>query len=166
MDAEDADDFAAGFLCQTETEFKAKLEQLKQLQQALPFHLGGGRCFIRHSGITQGRLCRHLGVSDSSLSQFLSGKAGLDPSVLIKLCQTLSLSHREIATKFSQPVTSAKILSLQDSHLRWVGADADQRSVPLRSEGISGSLVTGCYGESRYVPLPVSVAIQCEPIRR
>jgi hypothetical protein len=34
MDAEDADDFAAGFLCQTETEFKAKLEQLKQLQQA------------------------------------------------------------------------------------------------------------------------------------
>jgi hypothetical protein len=34
MDAEDADAFAAGFLCQTETEFKAKLEQLKQLQQA------------------------------------------------------------------------------------------------------------------------------------
>jgi hypothetical protein len=31
MDAEDADAFAAGFLCQTETEFK--LEQLKQLQQ-------------------------------------------------------------------------------------------------------------------------------------
>jgi hypothetical protein len=34
MDAEDADDFAAVFLCQTEMEFKAKLEQLKQLQQA------------------------------------------------------------------------------------------------------------------------------------
>ena len=32
MDAEDADAFAAGFLCQTETEFK--LEQLKKLQQA------------------------------------------------------------------------------------------------------------------------------------
>jgi hypothetical protein len=37
MDAEDADAFAAGFLCQTETEFK--LEQLKQSQQAQPFHL-------------------------------------------------------------------------------------------------------------------------------
>jgi transcriptional regulator with XRE-family HTH domain len=71
--------------------------------------------FIRHSGLTQGRLCRHLGISDSSLSQFLSDKAGLDPSVLIKLCQTLSLSHREIATKFSRPVTSAKILNLQES---------------------------------------------------
>jgi hypothetical protein len=34
MDAEDADAFAAGFLFQTEAEFKAKLEQLKQLQGA------------------------------------------------------------------------------------------------------------------------------------
>jgi transcriptional regulator with XRE-family HTH domain len=73
--------------------------------------------FIRHSGLTQGRLCRHLGISDSSLSQFLSGKAGLDPSVLIKLCQTLSLSHQEIQTKFAQPARSAKILNLQESRL-------------------------------------------------
>jgi hypothetical protein len=71
--------------------------------------------FVRHSGVSQGRLCRHLGISDSSLSQFLSGKKGLDPTVLIKLCQTLSLSRREIETKFSQPVTSAKILNLQQS---------------------------------------------------
>ena len=34
MDAEDADALAAGFLFQTETEFKAKLEQLKQFQGA------------------------------------------------------------------------------------------------------------------------------------
>jgi hypothetical protein len=34
MDAEDAAAFAAGFLCQTETKFKAKLEQSKQLLQA------------------------------------------------------------------------------------------------------------------------------------
>jgi hypothetical protein len=34
MDAEDAAAFAAGFLCQTETKFKAKLEQSKQLRQA------------------------------------------------------------------------------------------------------------------------------------
>ena len=30
MDAEDADAFAAGFLCKTRADFEAKLEQLKQ----------------------------------------------------------------------------------------------------------------------------------------
>jgi hypothetical protein len=34
MDAEDADAFAAGFLSETETQFEAKLEQLKRSRQA------------------------------------------------------------------------------------------------------------------------------------
>jgi transcriptional regulator with XRE-family HTH domain len=71
--------------------------------------------FLRHSGLTQGRLCRYLNVSDSSLSQFLGGTKGLDPAVLIRLCQVLSLSHRELETKFAAPVMSSKILRLQES---------------------------------------------------
>jgi transcriptional regulator with XRE-family HTH domain len=73
------------------------------------------KAFLRHSGLTQSRLCRHLSISDSPLSQFLQGTKGLDPTVLIKLCQTLSLSHREIQTKFVEPVRSTKILNLQQS---------------------------------------------------
>jgi transcriptional regulator with XRE-family HTH domain len=73
--------------------------------------------FLRHSGLTQGRLCRYLNVSDSSLSQFLGGTKGLDPAVLIRLCQVLSLSHRELETKFSAPVMSSKIMRLQESTL-------------------------------------------------
>ena len=37
MNAEDADAFAAGFLSETETEFNAKLEQLKHLLLVLRF---------------------------------------------------------------------------------------------------------------------------------
>lgn len=71
--------------------------------------------FLHTTGITQSRLCRYLSISDSSLSQFLSGTKALDPSTIIKLCQTLSLSHREVATKFSEPVRNSKILNLQES---------------------------------------------------
>jgi transcriptional regulator with XRE-family HTH domain len=71
--------------------------------------------FLRHAGISQNNLCRYLSISDSSLSQFLNGTKGLAPEVLIKLCQTLSLSHAEIATKFSTPVRTSKILNLQES---------------------------------------------------
>src|ERR1700731_1901220 len=72
--------------------------------------------FLRHSGISQSRLCRHLSICDSSLSQFLSGARGLEPETIIKLSQTLSLSHDEISTKFSnQPVRNSKILNLQES---------------------------------------------------
>jgi transcriptional regulator with XRE-family HTH domain len=71
--------------------------------------------FLRHSGLTQSNLCRHLSISNSSLSQFLSGTKGLAPETVIKLCQVLSLSHDEIATKFSRPVRSTKILNLQGS---------------------------------------------------
>jgi transcriptional regulator with XRE-family HTH domain len=72
--------------------------------------------FLRHSGISQSRLCRHLSICDSSLSQFLSGARGLEPETIIKLCQTLSLSHQEIETKFSKPPAKAsKILNLQES---------------------------------------------------
>src|SRR5208282_3132643 len=71
--------------------------------------------FLHNTGITQSRLCRYLSISDSSLSQFLSGTKALDPSTIIKLCQTLSLSHREVAAKFTEPVRSSKILNLQES---------------------------------------------------
>ena len=71
--------------------------------------------FLNNTGITQAQLCRYLEIDHSSLSQFLSGTKGLDPSVIIRLCQTLSLSHREVAARFTEPVRSSKILSLQES---------------------------------------------------
>jgi hypothetical protein len=71
--------------------------------------------FLRHSGISQSRLCRHLSICDSTLSQFLSGARGLEAETLIKLCQTLSLSHQDIEAKFSKPVRTSKILNLQES---------------------------------------------------
>ena len=72
--------------------------------------------FLNTTGITQARLCRHLSISDSSLCQFLNGTKGLDPSVIIKLCQTLNLSKRDVATKFStEHARSSKILNLQES---------------------------------------------------
>ena len=71
--------------------------------------------FVHRAGISQGQLCRHLGCSDSSLSQFLHGTKSLDPSVIIKLCQCLSLSQEEVAEKFTEPVRSARIMSLQRS---------------------------------------------------
>jgi transcriptional regulator with XRE-family HTH domain len=71
--------------------------------------------FLNNTGLSQAQLCRYLAIDHSSLSQFLSGTKGLDPSVIIKLCQTLSLSHAEVVTKFSAPVRSSKILNLQES---------------------------------------------------
>jgi transcriptional regulator with XRE-family HTH domain len=71
--------------------------------------------FLKNTGISQAQLCRYLAIDHSSLSQFLSGTKGLDPSVVIRLCQTLSLSHREVAAKFSEPVRSSRILNLQQS---------------------------------------------------
>jgi transcriptional regulator with XRE-family HTH domain len=71
--------------------------------------------FLQNTGVTQARLCRYLSISDSSLSQFLNGTKRLDPATTIKLCQVLSLSHREVAAKFTEPVRTSKILSLQES---------------------------------------------------
>jgi transcriptional regulator with XRE-family HTH domain len=71
--------------------------------------------FLRHSGISQSRLCRHLSICDSSLSQFLSGARGLEPATIIKLCQCLALSHDEVVTKFTTLAKSSKILNLQES---------------------------------------------------
>ena len=71
--------------------------------------------FLKTAGITQAQLCRYLAIDHSSLSQFLSGTKGLGPSVTIKLCQTLALSHTEVAAKFSAPVRNSRILNLQQS---------------------------------------------------
>ena len=71
--------------------------------------------FLQNTGVSQARLCRHLSISDSSLSQFLHGTKSLDPSVIIKLVQTLNLSHHEVAEKFSEPVRTAKLMHLQES---------------------------------------------------
>jgi transcriptional regulator with XRE-family HTH domain len=72
--------------------------------------------FLNNTGVSQAQLCRYLAIDHSSLSHFLSGTKGLDPSVIIKLCQTLSLSKRDVAMKFStKPARTAKILSLQES---------------------------------------------------
>jgi hypothetical protein len=71
--------------------------------------------FLSHTGVSQARLCRYLNIGDSSLSEFLHGTKGLAPETLIKLCQTLSMSHREVATKLTEPARSSKILNLQES---------------------------------------------------
>jgi transcriptional regulator with XRE-family HTH domain len=55
--------------------------------------------FLKLTGLTQTRLSRHLNISDSSLSQFLSGNKGLESSTLIRLCQVLSLSKAEVTKK-------------------------------------------------------------------
>ena len=60
--------------------------------------------FLNNTGLTQAQLCRYPDIDHSSLSQFLAGSKGLDPSVVIRLCQTLNLSHREVAAKFTEPV--------------------------------------------------------------
>jgi transcriptional regulator with XRE-family HTH domain len=95
--------------------------------------------FLRHSGLTQGRLCRYLSISDSSLSQFLNGNKGLAPEAIIKLCQALSLSHQEIQTKFAQPISSAKILNLQQSV-------AGLPARPMRLDANDGAWVPGQSG--------------------
>jgi hypothetical protein len=95
--------------------------------------------FLGHSGISHNRLCRHLAICDSSLSQFLSGARGLEPETIIKLCQTLSLSHDEISTKFSkQPVKTSKILNLQES--------TQGRPARMRLDTNDGAWVPGLSG--------------------
>lgn len=71
--------------------------------------------FIRNTGISRIHLCRYLDVSESSFSQFLAGTKGLDPSIIIRLCQTLGLSRLEIEAKFNTPARSSQILHLQES---------------------------------------------------
>jgi hypothetical protein len=95
--------------------------------------------FLRHSEISQSRLCRHLQIRDSSLSQFLSGARGLQPETIIKLCQTLSLSHNDIATKFSAPVRSSKVLHLQES--------TQGNPARMRLDANDGAWVPGLSGE-------------------
>ena len=94
--------------------------------------------FLQNTGVSQARLCRHLNVSDSSHSQFLHGTKSLDPSVIIKLCQTLNLSHREVAEKFSEPVRTAKLMHLQESVL---GQPAQ-----MRMDDSGGSWTPGLVG--------------------
>jgi transcriptional regulator with XRE-family HTH domain len=94
--------------------------------------------FLQNTGVSQSRLCRHLSISDSSLSQFLNGTKRLDPGTIIKLCKTLSLTHREVAAKFSDPVRSSKILNLQES--------VEGRPAQMRLDG-SGSWVPGLVGD-------------------
>jgi transcriptional regulator with XRE-family HTH domain len=101
--------------------------------------------FLRHAGISQNQLCEHLSISKSSLSQFLNGTKGLDPSTVIKLCQALSLSHAEVAAKFSAPARTSRSLSLQES--------TEGRPAQMRLDGNSdGAWVPGLSGDDPYSP--------------